>query len=213
MANDKWSNPQRMWDERYAQTDPVYGEYPNAFLEEQAKKWPRGARVLVPGDGYGRNGIWLARQGFLVHTVDLSPVGVERSRSVAAAAGVQMTIDCADFSEWNWPVGEFDAVASIFVHLPAGARPKIHASMLGALKPGGVLILEAFSPSQLRFSSGGPKQIDLLYTAESLRRDFAGAEVLQLSEEVVELREGPLHSGPGAVVRGIFRKGQPNPRH
>jgi len=120
---------------------------------------------------------------------------------------VQMTIDCADLSRWNWPVGEFDAVASIFVHLPADARPKIHASMLGALKLGGVLTLEAFSPSQLQFSSGGPKQIDLLYTAESLRRDFAGAQVLELSEEVVELREGPLHSGPGAVVRGIFRKG------
>jgi SAM-dependent methyltransferase len=207
MANDKWSNPQKMWDERYAQADPVYGEYPNAFLEEQAKKWPPEARVLVPGDGYGRNGIWLARQGFQVHAVDLSRVGIERSRKAAAIARVQMTIECADLSKWNWPVGEFDAVASIFVHLPADARPKIHASMLGALKPGGVLILEAFSPSQLQFSSGGPKQIDLLYTAESLRRDFAGARVLELGEKVVELREGPLHSGPGAVVRGIFCKG------
>ena len=206
MTTDKWADPQKVWDERFAQTEPVYGETPNRFLEQQAKRWTPGARVLVPGDGYGRNGIWLARQGFRVQTVDLSPVGVERSRKAASAAGLDMKIECADLAKWNWPTGEFDIVASIFVHLPPDARPRIHASMLQALKPGGVVILEAFSPAQLRYSSGGPKQIDLLYTSEILRRDFAGAEILELAEKVVELREGAMHSGPGAVVRGIFRK-------
>lgn len=195
-----------MWDERFGKAEPVYGETPNFFLEEQAKRWTAGAQVLVPGDGYGRNGIWLARQGFRVHTVDLSPVGVERSRKTASAVGVNMTIECADLAKWDWPIAEFDVVASIFVHLPPDARARIHASMLQALKPSGVVILEGFSPVQLRYSSGGPKQIDLLYTPEILRRDFAGAEILELAEEVVDLREGAMHSGPGAVVRGIFRK-------
>jgi 2-polyprenyl-3-methyl-5-hydroxy-6-metoxy-1,4-benzoquinol methylase len=206
MPNEKWANPQKMWDERFGQAEPVYGVSPNAFLEAQAKRWAPGARVLVPGDGYGRNGIWLARRGFQVSTVDLSPVGVERSRKAAAAAHVQMTIECADLAKWNWPVGEFDVVASIFVHLSSDVRPRIHHSMVGTLKPDGLLVLEAFSPAQLQYSSGGPKQTDLLYNAEALRRDFAGAEILELGEQVVNLSEGTLHSGLGAVVRGVFRK-------
>lgn len=206
VTTDKWANPQKMWDERFAKAEPVYGETPNRFLEAQAKGWTPGARVLVPGDGYGRNGIWLARQGFCVHTVDLSPVGVERSRKDASAARVDMTIECADLAKWDWPSGEFDVVASIFVHLLSDVRPRIHASMLQALKPGGVVILEAFSPAQLRYSSGGPKRVDLLYTPEILVCDFVGAEILELAEEVVDLKEGAMHSGPGAVVRGIFRR-------
>jgi len=206
MTNDKWANPQKMWDERFAQPDPVYGDQPNAFLREQAARWKPGAHVLVPGDGYGRNGIWLARQGFHVHTVDLSPIGVERSRTAARAAGLQMTIECADLSKWIWPVAQYDALASIFLHLPPDVRSIIHGSMLRALKPRGLLVLEAFTPAQLQYTSGGPKQVELLYTAETLRRDFTGVEILALEETVVPLQEGPMHSGPGAVVRGVFRK-------
>jgi len=206
MTNDQWTNPQKMWDQRFAQPDPVYGDGPNAFLQEHAAHWKPGARVLVPGDGYGRNGRWLARHGFQVHTVDLSPVGVERSRTLAQGAGLHMKIECADLTKWDWPVDEYDLVAAIFLHLPPEVRPGVHASMLRALKPGGGLFLEAFSPAQLQFTSGGPKQVELLYSAEILRGDFAGAEILSLTESVVQLQEGPMHSGPGAVVRAVLRK-------
>ncbi|MGB7844908.1 MAG: class I SAM-dependent methyltransferase, partial [Candidatus Acidiferrum sp.] len=171
MANDKWTNPQKMWDERFSQVEPVYGEGPNGYLEAQAYRLTHGMRVLVPADGYGRNGIWLAKQGLRVHTVDLSPVGVDRAQRAARAAGLAMTIELGDLSVWHWPVEEFDAVVSIFLHLPPELRVKVHAAMLRAVKPGGLVILEAFTPGQLRHSSGGPKQVELLYTAEMLRRD------------------------------------------
>jgi SAM-dependent methyltransferase len=210
MATDKWANPRAMWDERFSQTEPAYGEKPNGFLESQAHRLKPGMKVLVPADGYGRNGIWLAKQGLEVHTVDLSPVGVERARKNAQAAGVKITMEVADLSTWNWPVAEYGAVVAIFLHLPPDARAKVHASMLRALKPGGIVILEAFSPEQLKYKSGGPKDVALLYTAESLSRDFAEEaghmETVLLEEKVVELSEGHMHSGPGAVVRAVFRK-------
>jgi len=206
MANDKWANPQKMWDERFAEAEPVYGEHPNTYLLAQTQRLPRGCKILVPGDGYGRNGIWLARQGFQVSTVDLSSVGVARARQSAQAAGLTMSIEHADLASWTWPVGEYDAVASLFLHLPPELRPQIHAQMLGTLKPGGLLIIEAFSPAQLRHSSGGPKQAELLYTAEVLRTDFVSADVLELQEVEVEIDEGRLHRGRAAVVRGVFRK-------
>jgi|SRR5271169_2101527 len=206
MPIDKWANPQKMWDERFSQTESVYGEAPNAFLEAQASRLKAGMMVLVPADGYGRNGIWLAKQGLRVHTVDLSPVGVERARKTAGVAGLEMTIELGDLANWDWPVGRFDAAASIYLHLPDELRPKVHASILRAVKPGGLVILEAFTPAQLLHSSGGPKHVDLLYTADMLRRDFAPAEALLLEEKEVRIEEGPMHSGPAAVVRAVFRK-------
>lgn len=206
MATDKWANPRAMWDERFSQAEPVYGESPNSYLESQAVRLKPGMRVLVPADGYGRNGIWLAKQGLQVHTVDLSPVGVERARKAAQVAGVAITMEVADLATWNWPSDELDAVISIFFHIPPAARAKIHRNMLCSLKPGGVVILQAFTPAQLQHSSGGPKQVELLYTADLLREDFSGAEVLQLEEKEVHLKEGHMHSGLGAVVQAVFRK-------
>jgi len=206
VTEHKWANPQKMWDERFSQVEPVYGETPNGYVQAQAFRLQPGMKVLVPADGYGRNGIWLAKQGLRVHTVDLSPVGVARAQAAARAAGLPMTIELCDLSTWNWLVEEFDAVVSIFLHLPPELRVKVHAAMPRALKPGGLLIVEAFSPAQLQYSSGGPKQVDLLYTADMLRRDFAPAEALELEETETQLNEGHMHSGPAAVVHAVFCK-------
>ena len=206
MTQDKWAYPKEMWDERFSQAESVYGEEPNAYVKEKAVHLKPGMKVFVPADGYGRNGVWLAKQGLQVQTVDLSPVGVERARKAAQAAGVDLKTEVADLANWNWPVDEYDAVVSIFFHMPPEARGAIHAAMLRALKPGGIIILQAFTPDQLRYTSGGPKQVDMLCTAELLRKDFAGAEALQLKEKEVQLNEGHMHSGPASVVQAVFRK-------
>jgi SAM-dependent methyltransferase len=206
MHTDKWANPQKMWDERFSQEKPVYGERPNAFLAAQSSRFQPDAKLLVPGDGYGRNGIWLARQGLDVHTVDWSAVGIERARQTAQAAGVRMLIEQGDLSTWRWPLAQFDGVFAIFLHLAPEVRAPIHAAMLRAVKPGGLVVLEAFSPAQLKHTSGGPKQVELLYTVEMLREDFAGAEVVLLEEKETEIQEGHMHNGPAAVVQGIFRR-------
>ena len=78
--------------------------------------------------------------------------------------------------------------------------------MLRALKPGGLVILEAFTPAQLQHSSGGPKDLELLCTADILRRDFATTEVLELEETEAQLDEGHMHRGLAAVVHGVFHK-------
>jgi hypothetical protein len=207
MAEEQKPNPAAMWDERFGRSEPVYGEEPNGFLRAQAtERLKPGMKVLVPADGYGRNGLWLAKQGLYVTTVDVSAVGVERARKTAAAAGISATILLSDLNSWNWPVAEFDAVASIFLHLVPAERSNIHAHMIRAVKAGGIIIFEAFAAGQLAFTSGGPKHVDMLYTAEILRTDFAGADELELLEAVVELEEGRMHSGKGAVIRGVFRR-------
>lgn len=204
---DKRPNVAAMWDERFSRTELVYGDEPNAYLREQAqKRLKAGAKVLVPGDGYGRNGLWLAKQGCELTTIDVSPVGVARARNDAKRAGLALQILLGDVNTWDWPKSEFDAIVSIYLHLPPEQRSGVHRQMFEALRPGGIVILEAFTPAQLQFSSGGPKQVELLYNAEILRQDFAAAEVLELAELEVELHEGKMHLGEGAVVRAVLRK-------
>ena len=177
MKDKEKFDPAAMWDERFGREEPVYGEEPNRYLRSQTEKRLKPPmKVLLPADGYGRNGLWLAKQGFDVTTVDVSSVGVRRARKTAQLAGISAKILLSDLNTWEWPKDEFDAVAAIYLHLPPEERQTVHARMLGALKPGGILILEAFNPGQLAYTSGGPKNPELLYTAEMLRRDFAGAE-------------------------------------
>ncbi len=199
-----------MWDERYAGEGFAYGETANAFLMNQSARLTAGMRALVPGDGEGRNGVWLAEQGLIVDTLDLSACGVAKARRLAEARGVRIDAVQADALDWDWPRKAYDVVALIFLHLLAPERRALHAKALRALKPGGLVILEAFRPEQIARQAagarGGPRDASLLYRIEDLRADFAGLEMIELVEAEAELDEGALHVGPSAVVRAIARR-------
>ncbi|MEM8914955.1 MAG: class I SAM-dependent methyltransferase [Pseudomonadota bacterium] len=203
---DGVTQPGAFWDQKYRGTDFFYGVQPNKFLVDQAYRLDPGARVLCLGDGEGRNGIWLAEQGFSVTSVDASPRALQKCVDLAMQRGVFLRTECADLREWDWPVDRFDAVVSIYLHLLPDQRSDIHRRALEALTPGGHFILEAFHKSQLGNTSGGPKNIELLYLADDLAADFAGADVILLEEAGTILDEGPGHSGPAAVSRLIARK-------
>jgi SAM-dependent methyltransferase len=196
------------WDSRYAGDAYAYGEAPNAFLASLS--FEPGGRALVPGDGEGRNGVFLAEKGLRVETLDLSAEGVAKARRLAAARGVNIEARQADALEWDWPVGTYDLVALFYLHLPPPQRRALHATALAALKPGGRIVLEAFTPAHLEKQKagarGGPRDADLLYWAQDLRDDFAGAEIELLQEMETDLREGTLHVGPSAVVRLLARR-------
>jgi len=197
------------WDERYRVAGYAYGVAPNSFLVAQSARLSPGMRVLVPGDGEGRNGVWLAEQGMAVTSVDLSGEGCAKARSLARERGVNLQVIQADLRTWAWPVGEFDAVASIFVHFPPHDRTIVHRSARAALRPGGWVVVEAFDPRQIEYQKvghgGGPRDVAMLYDAETLRADFAPVEVEVLEHAIRQLAEGRLHDGQGAVVRAVFR--------
>lgn len=198
-----------IWDERYRDPAFAFGTEPNAFLASQRARFHPGQRALVPGDGEGRNGVWLASLGLDVVSVDASAVGCEKALRLAAERGVTIDAQCADLNHWNWPRDAFDAVVAIFIHFPPGERPSLHRRMYDALRPGGVLLLESYSPRQLARrkagSIGGPPA-EMLVTPSDLAQDFADAAIEVLEECVVVLSEGTRHVGPSDVVRMIARK-------
>lgn len=194
------------WNARYATEAYIFGTAPNAFLASQAALVRPGMRALAVADGEGRNGVWLASQGLDVLSVDQSAVGLAKARELAAQRGVSIRTEQADLTTWKWPENEFDVVAAIFIHFPPTVRSRMHAAMYGALKPGGILILEAFTPKQLEYKTGGPQDPAMLYTMEMLRKDFVAGERLLLEETITGLNEGPYHRGQAAAVRLVLRK-------
>lgn len=199
--------PRTEWDERYDRDDYVYGTEPNAFLRAFADRLPPPpARVLSLAEGEGRNGVFLAGLGHRVTGVDASSMGLSKARKLAEQRGVEIATVHARLEDYEFERGAWDAVISIFCHLPPDLRRKVHRGVVEALRPGGVVLLEAYTPDQLRHGTGGPKDPALLYTAEILREDFEGLEFLHLQEVERDVTEGLLHRGHAAVVQMLARK-------
>jgi 2-polyprenyl-3-methyl-5-hydroxy-6-metoxy-1,4-benzoquinol methylase len=200
----------QFWDKRYDESDYAYGKEANQFLTEQQNLFKPGMKTLVVGDGEGRNGVWLASQGLEVFSIDLSPVGLKKAEALAIERQVEIQTQCADLTTWNWPKAVYDLVVAIYIHFTPEVRQQMHRSMLKALKPGGLVILEAFNIEQLQYqieyNSGGPKIRSMLYDQEMLRQDFAGGKILELTETITELREGRYHHGQASVIRLILQQ-------
>jgi len=194
------------WDERYGSGHFMFGEAPNLFLLGQAHRLRPGLRALAIGDGEGRNGVWMAQQGLVTTSVDWSAVGLAKARALADARGVKLATVAADLTRWDWPAAGFDVIAWIFVHLPPEDRAIACEGARRALAPGGLLLMECFTPAQEGRRSGGPKDPALLWSRALVEHHFAGFEVLELFEGTVLLDEGPRHQGPAEVVRAVLRR-------
>jgi SAM-dependent methyltransferase len=189
------------WDQRYAGEEYRFGTAPNAFLAAQAHRLPKQGKALAIADGEGRNGVFLAEHGLDVLSLDFSPVAQEKARKLAAARGVTMRIEQADVINWDYPVETHDVVAAIFFQFASPAqREKIFAGIRRTLKPGGLLLLEGYTPKQREYRTGGPSQVENLYTRELLQTGFAGFASLEIRDYETEIHEGAGHGGMSALI-------------
>jgi SAM-dependent methyltransferase len=197
-----WSIAMSPWDERYAQEDWVFGTEPNDFLREQAHRIPAG-RILCLGEGEGRNSVYLAELGYEVVGVDRSQVGLDKAQALARQRGVFVETVVSSIEDFDLRPGEWEGIVSIFFHLPPELRRKVHAAVVRGLAPGGILILEAYTPRQLEFGTGGPPDPSRLLTLDLVYQELAGLEPLLAREIQREVNEGRLHRGLGSVVQFV----------
>ena len=195
------------WETRFSAAGYHFGTEPNAFLKSQAHLLRPGQTALAVADGEGRNGVWLAQQGLDVLSIDFSPTALRKARALAAARGVALRTEQADINTWTWPAEAFDVIVGIFVQFPTPeGQERMFAGMTRALKPGGLLLIEGYGQRQLEYGTGGPKEIERLYTRERLERAFAGFSSLDIREYDAEVREGDAHVGMSALVDLVGRK-------
>ncbi|MBK8857820.1 MAG: class I SAM-dependent methyltransferase [Opitutaceae bacterium] len=197
----------QFWDNRYTPADFVYGTAPNDFLRQCANYIPAGP-VLCLGEGEGRNAVFLASRGYRVTAVDQSAVGLAKAERLAAQCGVSLNTEVVDLRDYTIEPESWSAIVSIFVHLPPPLRRDVHSAAAIGLHSGGVLILEAYTPAQVRHKTGGPVDApELLMTLEQLRGELIGLE-LEIGRELErDLIEGPAHTGRAAVVQVLARRG------
>ena len=193
------------WNHRYATTSYFYGTEPNDFVAEQASQIPAGP-VLCLAEGEGRNAVFLAGRGHAVTAVDGSEIGLAKAQALAAARNVALTTVTADLAHYRIQPGAWAGIVSAWAHLPPPLRRTVHAQVVAGLRPGGVFILEAYTPAQLAFGTGGPKDVSLLMTLAALREELAGLELVIGRECEREVHEGSGHNGRSAVVQILARK-------
>ena len=194
------------WDERYAAPGYLFGTQPNDFLVSVAERIPAASRVLCLADGEGRNGVYLASLGHRVTSIDASATGLEKAGRLATERGVELQLELADLAERDLGQACWDAIVSIFFHIPPAVRAQLYPRIVAALAPGGLLILESYRPEQLQFGTGGPPRADYMLTAADLQRDFAALEHLHLAAPERAVIEGSGHTGQAAVVQLLARK-------
>ncbi len=194
------------WDDRFAGNDYVYGTEANGFLRSVADGMPPAGKVLCLAEGEGRNAVFLAGRGHTVTAVDASAVGLKKAMRLAEMQGVAIRTVHADLAAFAMGHGAWDAVVSIFAHVPEELRRAVHRRVVDALRPGGVFVLEAYTPAQLALGTGGPRDASLMMNLASLREELAGL-TMEIGREVQRVvTEGSAHSGEAAVVQVLARK-------
>ena len=192
----------RMWNERYANDTYAYGTEPNDFLRQHAAQLPVG-KTLCIGEGEGRNAVYLASLGHQVTALDASDVGLAKAKKLADQNGVTIETVHADLATYTFDVGAWDVIVSIFCHLPAAMRIRVHKQIPEALRPGGIFILEAYSPQQLEYATGGPPVKEMMMDLCSLKQELSELKFTHEAELVRDINEGEFHKGTGAVTQVI----------
>jgi SAM-dependent methyltransferase len=206
-ANAPFTDPAGTWNRRFEAVDYVFGTEPNEWLRQHGDVWRPGQRVLCVADGEGRNSVWLAGKGLVVDAFDIAEAGVAKARRLAAEHGASVNFAVADCDSLAWPERVYDGVAAIFVQFADPAmRARLFANMQRCLKPGGVLVLQGYTPKQLEYRTGGPPIASHMYTQDLLREAFAGMDILELREYEAEVAEGSGHRGWSALIGMVARR-------
>ncbi len=203
-----FSDATQFWNERFDKEEFIFGKEPNEYLVDKAKQYLKPTdKVLCIADGEGRNGVWLAKQGMQVVGFDASDIALAKARQFAKDNQVEVEYSFSDTDSYAWSENTYDAVIGIFIQFADPTmRARIFEQAYNTLKPGGLFILQGYTPKQLEYKTGGPSLIEHLYTEDlikSLTQDF---EILELVSYEKELSEGPRHTGMSAILGLVARK-------
>jgi 2-polyprenyl-3-methyl-5-hydroxy-6-metoxy-1,4-benzoquinol methylase len=202
-----FDDAQAFWDQRFAEAGYIFGTAPNMFLQSRAALFKAGMRVLDVACGEGRNSVWLAGQGCEVEGFDVSPLALQKAVRLAEDHKVSVRWERADIREWTWAPERFDAIVCIFIQFASPAdRARLFEGFHTALRPGGIVLLQGYTPRQLEYGTGGPRDRAHLYTRELLEEAFSSFDILHLEEHEAILAEGTKHVGRSALIDLIARK-------
>ncbi|TLX77771.1 class I SAM-dependent methyltransferase [Labilibacter sediminis] len=190
---------ENIWDQKFSSESYLYGELPNPGFKSFISSNKPG-KILLPGEGEGRNAVFAAQQGWDVYAADKSMVAMRKAKMLSEKYGVNFNYALGDLMEQDYALESFDVIAPIFFHLNPEIRIQLHQFFVSLLKPGGKLYVLGFSTEQLNYSSGGPKDKNMLYSESKLAEDFKELQVIKNIRIETSLEEGEGHEGPASLI-------------
>ena len=194
------------WDERYSIDEYLFGKEPAQALLRNEEHLVSGGTTLVIADGEGRNSVYLAKKGFKVTATDNSIVANRKAKSLAVIENVQVDYRLEDFFDINWSEKNYDNVIGIcFQFVPHHLIDNVLMDLRSATKKGGTLLIHGYTPTQLKYGTGGPKDKSLMYTKNTFTNLFHESEIFKLEEYEAIISEGVGHSGLSAMIDFIAK--------
>ena len=138
----------QFWDEMYRSRDQVFSGFPNGVLVTEVTELPPG-QALDVGCGEGADALWLARRGWQVTAVDISPTALQRAAAAATDVNGRVTWAQADLTSAPPPAGAFDLVSVQYFPLPQQPDHTALRGLLDAVAPGGTLLIASHDPADL----------------------------------------------------------------
>lgn len=198
-------NQKEFWNEKFLRDGYLYGKDVNVFIASCAANFNKAEKVLCVGEGEGRNAIFLAKKGFDVLAIDASNIGLDKLKDLAQEENVSVQTLCTDLNEWT-SINKYGSIIASFFHIGSEEKISIFTKLEQALETKGFLVLEVFSKNQVNYSSGGPRDLDLLYSCDELENIFKDSIIHKLEEVITVLDEGKAHQGKASVIRLILQK-------
>ena len=198
-------NQQEFWNKKFSRDGYLYGTNPNQFIKNSYDNFKKSQKILCLGEGEGRNAIFLARHGYEVEAIDASDVGLNKLYEQCKLENIEVKTKCMDINNWVQEK-KYGAILFTFMHLEISELKSLLDKIEGALEEKGFFIVEVFSKNQIEKNSGGPKDLELLYSIDDFKENIKSLKVHKLEELVVELNEGNGHIGEASVIRLIAQK-------
>lgn len=194
------------WHERFGSEQYVYGEEPNQFIKEQSPRLEKGSKIVGFAEGEGRNAVYLARQGHHVTAYDYAENGLNKTNALAERYKVKISTELKDLIHDPVPAEEFDASFMVFGHFSKDDQKTVMDKLVSTVKPGGTIMFEVYSEDQVKYGTGGPKTVDMLYDPSDVLDWIKDYKILHFFYGEQERVEGKLHTGTGHVIQVIIKK-------
>ena len=195
---------QKFWNSKFSRDGYLYGINPNEFISSNINKFKNDSNILCLGEGEGRNAIFFAKNGFNVTAIDASDIGLSKLHFRSIEENVKIETICIDLNDYE-VLDKYDVIVASYLQMYKDDREKLFKKIEDSLEKDGYFIGEFFSTKQLNYNSGGPKDVELLYTIEDFAIHFNSCNK-DIKEEVVVLNEGKGHQGEACVIRVVIQK-------
>ena len=139
------------WDKKYSTDAYIFGKEPVPFLQQNTHLLPKG-KALDIAIGEGRNGVYLATQGFDVVGLDISEKGLAKAHQLAKQNGVNIETRVVDLENHQLEKNAYDVILLMY-YMQRDLWPQIN----DALKPGGMAIIETYNVDHLKHQKFNPK--------------------------------------------------------